>query len=66
MKVGLPLIKKKLMPLGLTTTTAADAGILKKIYASGGSYGLWQTTPIISNKEIEDSKKIAKSRKTSG
>ena len=42
-----PLAKIVLIPLGLTATAAADAGIHKKILGSGG-----HTTLIISNKDI--------------
>ena len=65
LKVGLPLIKSVikpliksvLIPLGLTAAaSAADAGIHKQILGSGNN-----TTLIISNNEIEDLIKIAKS-----
>ena len=64
LKPGLPLIKNVitplaksvLTPLGLTATaSAADAGIHKKILASGN------TTLIISNKDMNDLIKIVKS-----
>ena len=69
LKTGLPLIKNVikplaksvLIPLGLTAaTSAADAGIHKKILGSG------ITTLIISNDEIEDIIKIVKSLEDSG
>ena len=61
LKTGLPLIKNVikplaksvLIPLGLTAaTSAADAGIHKKILGSGN------TTLIISNEEMNDIVKI--------
>ena len=61
LKTGLPLIKNVikplakivLIPLGLTAAASAtDAGIHKKILGSGN------TTLIISNKEMNDVKKI--------
>ena len=54
-----PLAKSALIPLGLTTS-AADAGIHKKILGSV------TTTLIISNNEMEDIIKIVKSLKDSG
>ena len=57
-----PLAKSVLIPLGLTaTTSAADAGIHKKILGSGHN-----TTFIISNDEIKDILKIAKFLENSG
>ena len=57
-----PLAKSVLIPLGLTVAaSAADAGIHKKILGSGN-----MTTLIISNDEIEDIIKIAKSLEDSG
>ena len=56
-----PLAKIVLIPLGLTATAAADAGIHKKILGSGG-----HTTLIISNKDMEDLIKIVKSLEDSG
>ena len=57
-----PLAKSVLFPLGLTTAaSAADAGIHKKILGSGNT-----TTLIISNDEIEEIIKIAKSLEDSG
>ena len=65
LKTGLPLIKNVitplaksvLIPLGLTAAaSAADAGIHKKTLGSGNT-----TTLIISNKDMEDLIKIAKS-----
>ena len=51
-----PLAKSELIPLGLTAaTSAADAGIHKKILGSVND-----TTTIISNNEIEDLIKIVK------
>ena len=70
LKAGLPLIKNVikplaksvLIPLGLTAATSeADAGIHEKILGSGHN-----TTLIISNDEIEDIIKIAKSLEDSG
>ena len=53
MKVAIPLAKKILAPLGITTAASAiDAGIKKKIHGSG------TTTLIISNEEIKDIMKI--------
>ena len=69
LKTGLPLIKNVikpfaksvLIPLGLTpATSAADAGIHKKILGSG------ITTLIISNDEIEDIIEVVKSLEDSG
>ena len=69
LKTGLPLIKNAIKPLaksvlilsGLTAAaSAADAGIHKKILASGN------TILIISNNEIEDIIKIVKSLEDSG
>ena len=56
-----PLAKIALIPLGLTATAAADAGIHKKILGSGG-----HTTLIISNKDMEDLIKIVTSLEDSG
>ena len=64
LKTGLPLIKNVLtplaksvlIPLGLITAAAADAGIHKKIVGSGG-----HTTLIISNKDMDDLIEIVKS-----
>ena len=70
LKTGLPLIKNALaksvlIPLGITAAaSAADAGIHKKILGSGrhSSSPLHNTTTlIISNKDMEDLIKIAKS-----
>ena len=74
LKTGLPLIKSVitplaksvLIPLGLTAAaSAADAGIHKKILGSGcrhsSSSTSHNTTLIISNKDMEDLVKIAKS-----
>ena len=70
LKTGLPLIKNaikplaksSLIPLGLTAAaSAAVAGIHKKIFGSGN-----MTRLIISNGEIEDIIKIAKSLEDSG
>ena len=53
MKVGVPLTKNILAPLGITATASAiDAGIQKKIHSSG------TTILIISNKEMNDITKI--------
>ena len=71
LKTGLPLIirvikplaKSVLIPLGSTAAAlAADAGIHKKILASGHN----NTTLIISNDEIDDILKIVKSLEDSG
>ena len=57
-----PLIKKFLLPLGLTTAaSAADARIHKKILGSGHN-----TTLIIPNDEMKDILKIIKSLEDSG
>ena len=70
LKTGLPLIsnvikplaKSVLISLGLTAaTSAADAGIHKKILGLGNT-----TTLIISNNEMEDIIKIVKSLEDSG
>ena len=80
LKTGLPLIKNVikplaksvLFPLGLTAaTSAADAGIHKKILGSGcrhssSSASHDTTTLIISNNEIENIIKIVKSLEDSG
>ena len=56
------LAKTVLIPLGLTAaTSAADAGIHKKILRSGNT-----TTLITSNDEVNDIIKIAKSLEDSG
>ena len=69
LKIGLPLMKNVLQPLvksilislGLkAATSAADAGIYKKILGSE------TTTLIISNEEMEDTMKIVKSLEDSG
>ena len=74
LKTGLPLIKNVIKPLakidlillGLTAaTSAADAGIHKKILQSGRKYNT-TTTLIISNDKIEDIIKIEKSLEDSG
>ena len=58
-----PLTKSVLIPLGLTAAaSAADAGIHKKILGSGHN----NTTLIISNDEMDDILKIAKSLENSG
>ena len=57
-----PLAKSILVPLGLTAaTSAADAGMHKKVLESGNT-----TTLIISNNRIEDIIKIVKSLEDSG
>ena len=57
-----PLAKSVLIPLGLTAaSSAADAGIHKKILGSGNN-----TTLIISNKDMDDLIKIVKSLKDCG
>ena len=57
-----PLAKSVLIPLGLTAAaSAADAGIHIKILGSGNN-----TTPIISNKDMDDLIKIVKSFEDSG
>ena len=56
-----PLLKSVLIPLGLTAaTSAADAGIHKKILGSVN------TTLIVSNSDMEDLIEIVKSLKDSG
>ena len=71
LKTGLPLMKSVitplaktvLIPLGLTAaTSAADAGIHKKILGSRNN----NTTLIISNKDMDDLIKIVKSLEDSG
>ena len=71
LKTGLPLIKNVtkplaksvLFPLGLTAaSSAADAGIHKKILGSGHN----NTTPIISNDEMKDIIKIVNFLEDSG
>ena len=58
-----PLTKSVIVPLGLTAaTSAADAGLLKKVLGSGHN----NTTLIISNDEMEDILKIVKSLEDSG
>ena len=73
-KTGLPLIKNVikplaksvLIPLGLTAAaSAADAVIYKKILGLGHNHPS-STTLIISNDEMEDIIKIAKSLEDSG
>ena len=55
MKVAVPLAKNILAPLGITAAASSiDAGIQKKIHRSGHP----STTLIISNKEMNDIKKI--------
>ena len=66
-----PLAKSVLIPLRLTTaTSAADAGMHKKILGSGchNSYSSpsHNTTLKISNNEMEDIIKIVKSFEDSG
>ena len=65
LKIGIPLIKNvtkplaksALIPLGLTAAASAtDVGIHKKILGSGN-----KTTLIISNNDMKDLVKIAKS-----
>ena len=59
-----PLSKSVLVPLGLiVAASAADAGIHKKILGSGNNNN---TTLIISNDEMDDILKIAKSLEDSG
>ena len=59
-----PLAKSVLIPLGLTAaSSAADAGIHKKILGSGHNNN---TTLIISNDEMNDILKIVKSLEDSG
>ena len=59
-----PLAKSVLVPLGLTAAaSAADAGIHNKILGSGHNDN---TTLIISNDEVDDNLKIAKSLEDSG
>ena len=74
LKTGLPLIKNVikplaksvLIPLGLTAAaSAADAGIHKKILGSGHNHPS-STTLTISNNEMEDIIRIAKSLEDSG
>ena len=74
LKAGLPLIKNEIkplaksiiIPLGLTAAaSAADAGIHKKILGSGHNHPS-STTLTISNNEMEDIIRIAKSLEVSG
>ena len=74
LKAGLPLIKNEIkplaksviIPLGLTAAaSAADAGIHKKILGSGHNHPS-STTLTISNNEMEDIIRIAKSLEDSG
>ena len=59
-QVTVPLAKIILVPLGITATASAhDARILKKIHGCGA------TTLIISNKEINDIRKIVQALKDS-
>ena len=61
-----PLAKSVLIPLGLTAAaSAADAGIHKQILGSGHNHPS-SATLIISNNEIVDIMKIAKSLEDSG
>ena len=61
MKVSFPLAKETLIPLGLVVAPwAIDLGIQKKILDSG------TTTLIVSNKEMNDTIKIAKALEDSG
>ena len=56
LKFAVPLAKNVLLPLGLTAAASAtDAGIQKSIRGSGAT-----TTLIISNKDLDDIKKIIK------
>ena len=57
-----PLAKSVLIPLGLTAASVADAGIHKKILGSGHN----NMTLIISNDEMDDILKIAKSIENAG
>ena len=60
MKVAVPIAKKVLAPLGLTSTISAiDAGIEKKIHGSG------TTTSIISNEEMNYIMKIVQALENS-
>ena len=64
LKNGLPLLKSVIKPLGLLGLTAAssaiDAGVQKKVCDSG------TTTLVISNKEMNDIKKIVQASENSG
>ena len=61
MKVGVPLAKNVLAPLGISAAMSAiDGSIKKKILGSG------MTTLIISNDEMDDILKIVKSLEDSG
>ena len=64
LKIGLPLLKSVLKPLGLLGLTAAslaiDAGVQTKIYGSG------TTTLVISNEEMNDIMKIVQALEDSG
>ena len=60
----MPLLKSVIKPLGLLVRTVAsaaiDVGVQKKIYGSG------KTTLVISNKEMDDTMKIAQALENSG
>ena len=64
LKTALPLLKSVIKPLGLlgrtVASTAIDVGVQKKIYGSG------KTTLVISNKEMDDTMKIAQALENSG
>ena len=62
MKVGLPLVKNVLAPLGLTAAMSAIDGSIqkKKIHGSGA------TTLIISNADMDDIMKIIQALEDSG
>ena len=67
MKVAMPLAKNVLVRLGLTAAMSAiDGSIKKKMLGSGATKGAGTTTLIISNDEMNDIIKIAKSLENSG
>ena len=72
LKVGLPLMKSVIKPLGLlglpAVSSAIDAGFQKKIYGSGATKGAGasQVKLIIENEDMNDIVKIIKALENSG
>ena len=72
LKVGLPLMKSVIKPLGLlglpAVSSAIDAGFQKKIYGSGATKGAGasQVKLIIENEHMNDIVKIIKALENSG
>ena len=72
LKVGLPLMKSVIKPLGLlglpAVSSAIDAGFQKKIYGSGATKGAGasQVKLIIENEDMNDIIKIIKALENSG